>query len=151
MLGDHADDGEDSARHVDWKATAKSGSLKLREFTREDERKLRIVFDNSSPGAVSALEYERAVALTASLGWHFAGEDAQVSFVAQDYSGGSDVYHFLTYLALVQPRTSPSALDGLSPSGEYNIILTTRSRGTIPTALWTCSYFIFLGSRPAGA
>ena len=37
---------EDSARHVDWKATAKSGSLKVREFSREDERKLRIVFDN---------------------------------------------------------------------------------------------------------
>src|SRR5580704_15688117 len=37
---------EDSARHVDWKATAKSGSLKVREFAREDERKLCIVFDN---------------------------------------------------------------------------------------------------------
>lgn len=34
---------EDSARHVDWKATAKSGSLKVREFSREDERKLCIV------------------------------------------------------------------------------------------------------------
>ncbi len=33
---------EDSARHVDWKATAKSGSLKVREFSREDERKLCI-------------------------------------------------------------------------------------------------------------
>src|ERR1019366_8133572 len=40
---------EDSARHVDWKATAKSGSLKVREFSREDERKLRIVFDNPAP------------------------------------------------------------------------------------------------------
>src|SRR5216683_6255627 len=28
---------EDSARHVDWKATAKTGSLKVREFSREDE------------------------------------------------------------------------------------------------------------------
>jgi len=32
---------EDSARHVDWKATAKSGALKVREFAREDERRLR--------------------------------------------------------------------------------------------------------------
>ncbi len=40
---------EDSARHVDWKATAKSGSLKVREFSREDERKLRLVFDNPAP------------------------------------------------------------------------------------------------------
>ena len=42
---------EDSARHVDWKATAKSGSLKVREFSREDERKVRLVFDNPSPGS----------------------------------------------------------------------------------------------------
>ena len=41
---------EDSARHVDWKATAKSGSLKVREFAREDERKLCIAFDNPEPG-----------------------------------------------------------------------------------------------------
>jgi len=41
---------EDSARHVDWKATAKSGSLKVREFSREDERKLSIVFDNPPAG-----------------------------------------------------------------------------------------------------
>src|SRR6266436_2117490 len=48
---------EDSARHVDWKATAKTGSLKVREFSREDERKLRIVFDNPGPGAVSEQTY----------------------------------------------------------------------------------------------
>jgi uncharacterized protein (DUF58 family) len=42
----------DSARHVDWKATARTGSLKVREFSREDERKLRIVFDNPSPGVL---------------------------------------------------------------------------------------------------
>src|SRR5438067_6572124 len=44
---------EDSARLVDWKATAKSGALKVREFTREDERRLRIIFDNPAPGTVS--------------------------------------------------------------------------------------------------
>ena len=44
---------EDSARHVDWKATAKSGSLKVREFSREDERKLCIVFDNPAAGLIS--------------------------------------------------------------------------------------------------
>ena len=66
---------EDSARHVDWKATAKSGALKVREFSREDERKLRIVFDNPAPDAVSRAAYERAVALAAALGWHFAEEN----------------------------------------------------------------------------
>src|SRR4029077_18416397 len=44
---------EDPARHVDWKATATSAALNTREFSREDYRRLRIVFDNPGPGAVS--------------------------------------------------------------------------------------------------
>ncbi len=43
---------EDSARHVDWKATAKSGELKVREYTREDERRVCIIFDNPAPGVL---------------------------------------------------------------------------------------------------
>ncbi len=138
---------DDSARHVDWKATAKTGALKVREFTREDERKLRIVFDNPAPGAVSADSYEQAVALAASLGWHFAGEDAELSFTAPGYSGSSDVYEFLRYLALVEPQAGESILEKLDFSDDYNVILTTRARGSIPTRLWTCSYFIFIENR----
>jgi uncharacterized protein (DUF58 family) len=136
---------EDSARHVDWKATAKSGSLKVREFSREDERKLRIVFDNPASGLISETEYEEAVALAASLGWHFANENTEISFVAQDYSGGADIFRFLAYLASVEPRSSPSVIDHLGHSDDYNIIFTARARGSLPTMLWACSYFVFLG------
>ncbi len=138
---------EDSARHVDWKATAKSGSLKVREFSREDERKLRIVFDNPPPNNVSPAAYENAVALAASLGWHFAGEDAELSFVAPEMNGTTDIYQFLAYLALVEPSPGRSVLESLQISDDYNVIFTTRPRGTIPAALWACSYFIFMGDR----
>ena len=138
---------EDSARHVDWKATAKSGSLKVREFSREDERKLRIVFDNPGAGVVPAPAYESAVALAASLGWHFVAEDTEVSFVSQGYGGGPDIHRFLAHLAVVEPRTSPSIINELPVSADYNIIFTARPRGTIPTALWACSYFVFIGDR----
>ena len=57
---------------MDWKATAKSGSLKVREFAREDERKLCIVFDNPAREEISESSYERAVNLAASLAWHFS-------------------------------------------------------------------------------
>jgi uncharacterized protein (DUF58 family) len=140
---------EDSARHVDWKASAKSGSLKVREFSREDERKLRLVFDNPGPGTVSSEAYENAVALAASLAWHFVEEDADVAFVAPNHSG-SDLYGFLRYLALVEPQTGTSVVDTLIASDDYNVIFTTRPRGTIPTALWACSYFIFIGEAPTG-
>src|SRR5580692_9350069 len=94
---------EDSARHVDWKATAKSGSLKVREFAREDERKLCIVFDNPPVGAISGPAYERAVNLAASLASHFSSQDAEVSFVVSGHSRGTDVHEFLAWLAVVEP------------------------------------------------
>ncbi|MGH9579796.1 MAG: DUF58 domain-containing protein [Terriglobales bacterium] len=140
---------EDWALPVDCKATAKSQSLKVREFTREDERKLRIVFDNPAPGLISAEEYERAVALAASLGWHFAAEDTDLSFAANAFEG-ADVYDFLHYLALVSPHAGDSVLDRLQLTDDYNVILTARARGSIPTRLWACSYFIFL-ENGAGA
>ena len=135
---------EDSARHVDWKATAKSMSLKVREFTREDERKLRIVFDNPAPGVVPEAAYERAVALAASLGWHFAEEPTDLSFSAPGYGRSDDIYEFLRYLALVEPRAGESVLEHLEVTDDYNVILTARPRGSIPTRLWACSYFIFM-------
>ncbi len=138
---------EDSARHVDWKSSAKSGSLKVREFTREDERKLRVVFDNPSPGAVSAEAYERAIALAASLSWHFAGEHTELSFAATEFSGGTDLYLFLEYLALVQPGKNASIIDQLQVTDDYNLVFTTRPRGSIPTQLWQSSYFIFIQER----
>jgi uncharacterized protein (DUF58 family) len=138
---------EDSARHVDWKATAKSGSLKVREFSREDERKLRLVFDNPGPGTVSEQAYENAVTAAASLGWHFAAGNAELSFVAQGYTAGADIYDFLAYLATIGPQAAPSVLDSLEISGDYNIVLTTRPHGTIPASLWACSYFIFIGTE----
>jgi uncharacterized protein (DUF58 family) len=35
----------DSARFVDWKVTAKAGRLMVREFAREDERRVMLVLD----------------------------------------------------------------------------------------------------------
>jgi hypothetical protein len=135
---------EDSARHVDWKATAKSGSLKVREFAREDQRKLRIIFDNPESGVVSDDKYERAIALTASLGWHFAMQNAEVSFTARRYKG-SDIHQFLAELAVLEPGEPVASLEDLQHSDGYNIVVTSRARGAISTALWSTSYFVFIG------
>jgi uncharacterized protein (DUF58 family) len=140
---------EDTARHVDWKATAKSGTLKVREFSREDERKLRLIFDNPAPGVLAPEAYERAVALAASLAWHFSNEDADVNFVTQGYESDPDIYEFLAHLALIEPKAEESVLEKLPVSGHYNIVLTTRRRGTIPTGLWNTSYLIFLTDASA--
>jgi uncharacterized protein (DUF58 family) len=142
---------EDSARHVDWKATAKSGSLKVREFSREDERRLQLVFDNPAPAVLTPEAYEHAISLVASLAWHFTLENADLSFLAPGYQGGPEVYAFLSYLALVQPQAGSSVIESAIRSADYHIVLTTRPRGSIPSALWNCSYIIFLTGRPSAS
>jgi uncharacterized protein (DUF58 family) len=141
---------EDSARHVDWKATAKSGSLKVREFTREDERKLCIVFDNPPAGALSEAAYERGVNLAASLAWHFSEQAAEVSFVIPSLGRGVDLHEFLARLAVIAPRTE-SRDDSLREidfgTGEYHVVVTARSRGSVPAAWWNSSSFLFLGNE----
>ncbi len=138
---------EDSARMVDWKATAKSGALKVREFTREDERKLRIVFDNPAPGAVTQQDYEAAVQLTASLAWHFSDGSTQLSFVAAGYEGSGEVLDFLHYLALVQPTPADSVLTRIPLTDDYNLVVTAQPHGSVPTRLWASSYIVFMDKR----
>jgi uncharacterized protein (DUF58 family) len=156
---------EDSARHVDWKATAKSGSLKVREFAREDQRKLCIVFDNPAPGALSESAYENAVELAASMAWHFSQQDAEISFVSPARNMTRDLHEFLAWLAVIAPgengngkRTGHEgdAKDVLSElatseSDDYNIVITARPRGSVATSLWNNSYFIFIANENSRA
>ena len=45
---------QDDLRHIDWKATARSRRLTVREFTSEDERRITIVLDTRLPHATSS-------------------------------------------------------------------------------------------------
>jgi len=155
----------DTARHVDWKATAKLQQLKVREFTREDERRVALVFDTRLPAVDGQLlvRFEKAVTFCACLAWHFYEISAQLRFISENLetpmtSAGDVVYPVLESLALVQPvfvssspgsPATPSAssrdiLAGLpSAPSAFNIILTFLPRGSIPTSLWGSSYVVF--------
>jgi uncharacterized protein (DUF58 family) len=136
---------QDSGRHVDWKATAKTGTLKVREFTREDERRLRLVFDNPEPGRISSPAYERAVSMAASLACHFNTENIDLSYAGSCYDGGLGLEDFLRYLATVQPDSRDTTfLDALPVSQDYNVILTARKPGSLPSALWHSSYVVYM-------
>jgi uncharacterized protein (DUF58 family) len=135
----------DPARYLDWKATAKTGSLKVREYSREDERRLRLVFDNPEPGRVTPAAYERAVSLIATLACHFNTENVELSFAGSEYDGGMHLEDFLRYLAVVQPaKSTESVLDTLPVSSDFNVILTARTPGTLPSSLWFSSYVIYM-------
>jgi uncharacterized protein (DUF58 family) len=134
---------EDSARHVDWKASAKSGELKVREYTREEERSVCIIFDNPAPGALDGPHYERAINLAASIAWHFFEENTELRFAAPELHPDADIYGFLEYLALAKPRGEELFLSTLAGDGQYHIIITARARGQIPTPLWQSSWVLF--------
>src|SRR5258705_5100440 len=80
----------DDLRHIDWKATARSRRLTVREFTSEDERRITIVLDTRLPremiGELSE-RFERGVMQTASLIKHFVDERAEVRLVLGDEVG----------------------------------------------------------------
>jgi uncharacterized protein (DUF58 family) len=138
---------EDSARHVDWKATAKSRSLKVREFSREDERKLCIIFDNPVAGVIPESVYERGVSLAASLAWHFSLQNAEASFLVAGQRRTEDVHEFLAQLAVIQPEEElqnlPDEFEG-SAASEYHVLLTARAQETLPRRLWDSTHVVLL-------
>ena len=74
----------DSSRHVHWKASARLGSLMVREFTREDDCRVILVLDPHTSVGVTAREaderFERAVTMCAALAWHFYERNAILQF-----------------------------------------------------------------------
>jgi uncharacterized protein (DUF58 family) len=148
----------DSARQVDWKASAKKGALQVREFAREDERRVLLVLDPFIPPnatAASDLAFERGVSLCASLAWHFYEIDSVLGFRTAGLEtpvapADEVIYDILRHLAVAAPQpaeTGPSFLNELADSSQlFKIILTRQQRGSIPTSLWSSGYVLFLES-----
>ena len=96
----------DSARIVDWKSTAHTGNLQVREFSRERQRAVELYLDRRvAPGGHEW--FEGAVERCAFLAWHLAERDIELWFRSQRFScaipDGGEVYDVLKYLALVEP------------------------------------------------
>jgi uncharacterized protein (DUF58 family) len=155
----------DSARFVDWKLSAKSAALKVREYAREDERRLVLVFDPFVGSARAgggqraseehAARFERAVSLTASIAWHFQAVNAVMQFrtdrMATPMAPASEIiYDILRELAFIQAIPSEAGgdfMDDLAAESEvFKIIVTRRAQRSVPSALWSSSYFIFFDS-----
>ncbi len=182
----------DSARFVDWKATARSGSLKIREFAREDERRVLLVLDSFlapiAPQGTRSIfaslstasqKFNRAVDMCACLAWHFHELNSAIGFRSGSAEisiapSAENVYDVLQALARIEARSPdsgvPPADDALAllyppmqsgpratsgndflrqvadDDGVFKIVFTSQPRGSIPTALWSSSYLIFIDS-----
>ena len=108
----------ESARHVDWRATAHTGDLQVREFARDQERSVVLCLDLNSREA-DAIWFERSVDCCAYLAWQLTLRGTRVRFRTQTIDiqtpTNGDVYSILRYLATVTPVASmlhPVANDG---------------------------------------
>jgi uncharacterized protein (DUF58 family) len=155
----------DDLRHIDWKATARSRQLTVREFTAEDERRITIVLDTRLTDDIDEenfrIRFESGVTQTASLVQHFIDERAEVSMVlgmdrGRFGTGPEHLYASLRRLALVQPTLAPGPvlhlqemLDNATRSqhrveANYLVVLTTAARGSIPPNIWRRAFVIYL-------
>ena len=153
----------DSARFVDWKVTAKTGRVMVREFAREDERRVMLVFDpaigapRKDLGPLAEAEhterFERAVSMAACIAWHFHEINSVMQFRTDRFftamtSASEIIYDTLRELATVQADFSATGgkfLDALTTEREiFKIIITSRPQTAIPSALWSSSYFVFM-------
>jgi uncharacterized protein (DUF58 family) len=106
---------QDSARHVDWKSTAHTGNLQVREFTRDQDRAVEIFFDRRIRAPLRQ-PFERLVEDCAFVVWELAERDARIWMRSQHGFAKAvpeegDVYELMKFLALVEPMVVPEMRD----------------------------------------
>jgi len=153
----------DSARHVHWKASARSGSLMVREFTRENDCRILLVLDPHLPaeefsrlkqGVASTSEhFERTITICASLAWHFYESNSLLEFrtagVETPLAPADElIFTILEHLAVAQPLPpdpDQKLMADLAASPDlFKIIVTSQRHGSVPAAVWSSSYVVFL-------
>jgi uncharacterized protein (DUF58 family) len=148
----------DSARHVHWKASARLGSLMVREFAREDDTRVLLVLDPHSEAAgprATAEEkerFERTVELCAAIAWSFHERGALMEFRSASASvplapASENIFAVLQHLALVEALpvdAEQHRLAELAAEAEsFKIVVTSQPRGSIPAEVWNSSYVVF--------
>jgi len=132
----------ESARHLDWKASAHTGDLQVREFAREQERAVEIFLDRDVPLHLEDW-FERAVECCAYLSWSLSQMGAGIQFRSQQFDlrvpEEGDVYTILKYLALVFPQAGKIPENPVD-EGSFQIVLSAapdrfRDSGWTPAHL----------------
>jgi len=117
----------ENAHHVDWKATAHTGALQVREFARDQDWRVVMYLDLDSPP--DAEWFEKAVECCAFLAHRLAERGAQLRFRTQEFDvtvpQEGDIHVVLKYLALVSPRQN-KAPDPPDDPGSFEIVFSVN-------------------------
>ena len=120
----------ESARHLDWKASAHTGALQVREFAREQERTVEMFLDRDVPPQLDAW-FEYTVDCCAFLAWSLSAQGASIHFRSNGYQlrqpEEGDIYAILKYLALVYPQKATETEAPLDDTS-YKIVFTASPR-----------------------
>jgi uncharacterized protein (DUF58 family) len=117
----------DSARHVHWKATAKTAALKTREYAADESRHVVLVFDRYGQPS-DADPFEALVSRAASLAFHLIKEGSGVILISDDWKSSSEASEaaldaILNYLALVEMSESAPLPDFDPQAGALRLSL----------------------------
>lgn len=149
LLGMREYQPSDDLRQIDWKATARTGNLIVREYSAEDERRVTIALDanfenlnstnqnTENSNAELIKRFERGVGLATAFATRFTNERIEVRLATSDKNSefGADkahLYYLLRQLALIEPKIkaknseiSESFLE-LLKTADLTILLTAR-------------------------
>lgn len=125
---------QDDLRRIDWKATARTQQLTVREFAAEDEKRVTIIFDTrlrqnedkkvklrekldaeqSGKPVVASEQFEAGAALAASLLTRFSQDNAEIRLVingeaSELAAGRPHLYETLKLLSLAEPSPAISS------------------------------------------
>jgi len=119
---------QDDLRYVDWKATAKTKRLMVRDFAAEDQKRFILVFDNriyvtekgklfkqliseeqkGIKNSPFSLRFEKGIRMAASLLNYFNQQEAEFCLITKDFksefgTGKTHLHTILQHLAILEP------------------------------------------------
>ncbi len=123
----------ESARHVDWRATAHTGQLQVREFARDQEPSISLALDLQAAESDEQW-FEETIECCAYLAWTFSGRGARLRFRTQDFDLATpvegDIYAILKHLALIQRRRRGPKLEPITDDS-VQLLFTTRGAAEV--------------------
>lgn len=118
----------ESARHVDWKASAHTGDLQVREFAREQDLRVLIHLDLDLPYSSDAW-FESAVECCAFLAFRLSERGVHIRFRTQELDvtlpEEGNIHTILKYLALVSPLHG-KPLEALNETGSFQVVFSAN-------------------------
>src|SRR5262245_25118196 len=118
----------DSARHVHWKASAKTATLKTREFAAEETRRVTLYLDRQGREDQNS-DFETLVSHAASIAFHLIRDGVDVALNTDEWTSGfggtqKHLEAILGYLALVERSAEPV---GAAGKADAVVVLSVRT------------------------